>query len=43
MTEEALFHEALTKPSAERAAFLDQACAAQPALHAAVEALLERI
>jgi len=40
MTEESLFHEALTKPPAERAAFLDAACASQPQLRAAVEALL---
>jgi len=40
MTEETLFHEALAKPPAERAAFLGQACAGQPQLRAAVEALL---
>jgi hypothetical protein len=40
MTEESLFHDALAKPPAERAAFLDQACADQPALRAAIEALL---
>ncbi len=40
MTEETLFHEALAKPLAERAAFLDKACAGQPELRAAVEALL---
>src|SRR5262249_1981516 len=40
MTEETLFHEALARPPAERAAFLDQACAGQPELRAAVEALL---
>ena len=40
MSEETLFHEALAKPSAERAAFLDAACAGQPELRAAVEALL---
>jgi serine/threonine protein kinase len=40
MSEEALFHEALSRPRAERAAFLDQACAGQPELRAAVEALL---
>src|SRR5271167_4872318 len=40
MTEETLFHEALAKPSGERAAFLDAACAGQPELRAAVEALL---
>jgi serine/threonine protein kinase len=40
MSEESLFHEALAKAPAERAAFLDRACAAQPELRAAVEALL---
>ena len=40
MTEETLFHEALAKAPAERAAFLDAACAGQPELRAAVEALL---
>ncbi len=40
MTEETLFHEALARPAAERAAFLEQACAGQPQLRAAVEALL---
>src|ERR1700674_3495033 len=40
MSEETLFHEALAKPPAERAVFLDQACAGQPELRAAVEALL---
>src|SRR5262245_55245502 len=40
MTEESLFHEALAKAPAARAAFLDQACAGQPELRAAVEALL---
>src|SRR5262245_23218878 len=40
MSEETLFHEALAKSPAERAAFLDQACAGQPELRAAVEALL---
>lgn len=40
MNEETLFHEALARPAAERAAFLDQACAGQPELRAAVEALL---
>ena len=40
-TEETLFHEALerTDPQ-ERTAFLDQSCASQPELRAAVEALL---
>ncbi len=40
MTEEALFHEALTQSLPERAAFLDKACAGQPQLRAAVEARL---
>jgi serine/threonine protein kinase/tetratricopeptide (TPR) repeat protein len=40
MTEESLFHEALAKPTGERAAFLEAACAGQPGLRAAVEALL---
>src|SRR5437016_4935254 len=40
MTEETLFHEALGKPPAERAAFLEKACAGQPELRGAVEALL---
>jgi tetratricopeptide (TPR) repeat protein len=40
MTEETLFHEALARPPAERPAFLEKACAGQPELRAAVEALL---
>jgi eukaryotic-like serine/threonine-protein kinase len=41
MTEETLFHEALAKTDPqEQAAFLDAACAGQPELRAAVEALL---
>ena len=40
MTEETLFHEALAQPPAERATFLDAACAGQPELRAAVAALL---
>ena len=40
MSEERLFHEALARPPAARAAFLDAACADQPQLRAAVEALL---
>jgi serine/threonine protein kinase/tetratricopeptide (TPR) repeat protein len=40
MTEESLFDEALSKPPAERAKFLDAACAGQPELRAAVEGLL---
>jgi serine/threonine protein kinase len=40
MNKEPLFHEALAKPAAEWAAILDAACARQPELRAAVEALL---
>jgi hypothetical protein len=40
MTEESLFHEVLAKPAGERAALLDAACAKEPQLRAAVEALL---
>ena len=40
MNEETVFHEALAKSSAERAAFLDAACSGQPQFRAAVEALL---
>jgi hypothetical protein len=40
MTEETLFQEALSRAPAERAAFLEAACAGQPQLRAAVEALL---
>jgi eukaryotic-like serine/threonine-protein kinase len=40
MTEETLFHEALARPLAERAAFLARACAGQPELRAGVEGLL---
>jgi serine/threonine protein kinase len=40
MTEKTLFQDALAKPAAERAAFLDQACSGQPELRAAVQALL---
>jgi serine/threonine protein kinase/tetratricopeptide (TPR) repeat protein len=40
MTEETLFQEALSRSPEEREAFLDQACAGQPQLRAAVEALL---
>jgi serine/threonine protein kinase/Flp pilus assembly protein TadD len=40
MSEETLFHEVSAKPAGERAAFLDAACAGQPQLRAAVEALL---
>src|SRR5262245_56051911 len=38
--EEALFSLALTKPAAERAAWLDRECAGDPALRARLEALL---
>jgi eukaryotic-like serine/threonine-protein kinase len=41
MSEETLFHEALAKDTADRAAFLDGACAGKPELRAAVEALLK--
>jgi serine/threonine protein kinase/WD40 repeat protein len=40
MNQETLFHEALARPAAERAAFLDAACAGRPELRTAVEALL---
>jgi tetratricopeptide (TPR) repeat protein len=40
MTEETLFHQALDRPRAQRAAFLDSACAGKPTLRAAVEAML---
>ncbi len=40
MSEETIFHDALATPANERAAFLDAACAGQPALRACVEALL---
>src|SRR5688572_5495430 len=41
MSEEEIFHQALARTSREeRAAFLEQACAGEPALRAAVEALL---
>jgi eukaryotic-like serine/threonine-protein kinase len=40
MNEESLFREALSRSPEERAAFLDQACAGQPDVRAAVEALL---
>jgi serine/threonine protein kinase/tetratricopeptide (TPR) repeat protein len=40
MTEEELFAAALEKPAAERAAFLEQACAGAAALRGRVEALL---
>jgi eukaryotic-like serine/threonine-protein kinase len=40
MNEESLFQDAKAKPPAERATFLDTACAGQPELRAAVETLL---
>src|SRR5262245_26076108 len=40
MNEESIFAAAVGKPSAERAAFLDAACAADPGLRGRVEALL---
>ena len=41
MNEEEIFHQALARSSPEeRAAYLDQACAGDPAQRAAVEALL---
>src|SRR5215472_11175146 len=41
MNEEEIFHQALARSSpAERAAYLEQACAGDPALRASVEALL---
>ena len=40
MNEESLFEEALSRPAAERAGFLEQACAGRPELRAAVAALL---
>ena len=43
MREQSIFIEALEKAdTAERAAFLDQACAADPALRPRIERLLER-
>ncbi len=40
MTEEEIFHQALSSSPEERAAYLEQACAGDPTLRAAVEALL---
>ncbi len=40
MNEETLFEQALSRPPAERAGFLEQACEGRPELRAAVEALL---
>jgi len=41
MTEETLFHLAREKSADERAAFLDEACAGDPALRRRIEALLQ--
>src|SRR5687767_3831596 len=40
MNDEDIFHEALAREPADRAAFLDRACAGDPAVRASVEALL---
>ena len=40
MNEEEIFHQALARGPEERAAYLEQACSCDPALRAAVEALL---
>src|SRR5262245_60648310 len=40
MTEETLFHEALSRSPRERPAFLEQACAGQPELRPAIESRL---
>src|SRR5262249_2116025 len=40
MNEEEIFHQALARGPEERAAYLEQACAGDPALRASVEALL---
>jgi WD40 repeat protein/serine/threonine protein kinase len=40
MNEEEIFHKALARSPEERAAYLEQACSCDPALRAAVEALL---
>lgn len=40
MTEEEVFHAALAKPTADRAAFLDQVCSGNAQLRESVEALL---
>jgi eukaryotic-like serine/threonine-protein kinase len=40
MTEEVIFNEAIARSPPDRGAYLDQACAGDPALRAAVEALL---
>src|SRR5947209_8037096 len=40
MTEEEIFHQAIARSPEERLAFLEQACAGDPSMRAAVEALL---
>src|SRR5688500_18086944 len=40
MNDEEIFHEALALDTADRAAYLDRACAGDPAVRASVEALL---
>jgi hypothetical protein len=40
MTEEEVFHAALAKPTADRAAFLEQVCSGNAQLRESVEALL---
>src|SRR3954447_18382365 len=40
MNDEEIFHEALARGAADRAAYLDRACAGDPALRASVESLL---
>src|SRR4051812_7097519 len=40
MTEEVIFNEAIARGPADRGAYLDRACAGDPSLRAAVEALL---
>src|SRR5262245_56541851 len=40
MREEEIFHEALARSPADRAAYLDRACAGDPALRTSVEELL---
>src|SRR4029450_12571995 len=40
MNDEEIFHEALARKPADRAAYLDRACAGDPAVRASVEALL---
>jgi serine/threonine protein kinase len=41
MNEEQIFHEALARSPEDRAAYLDRACAGDPALRASVDALLQ--